>query len=71
MAHTFDTKQDAIEAGYTTASRTADKDISGPNSFGYDFENTDGRKTVTVWLRKARNKAGGTGAFIPMYPPEK
>lgn len=66
---TFDTKQDALKAGYTQPGKN-DKDISGSPYFGYDFERADGKRTVTVHLKKARNAGGGIGAFLPMYPPD-
>ena len=70
MQHTFKTMTDALGAGYTLPSSN-DKDISGPNSFGYDFEDTDGRQTVTVNLTEERNKIGGTGDCCAMFPPSQ
>lgn len=70
MSHEFKTKADAIAAGYRSVNRHNDKDISGPGSFGYDFQNEQGETSVTVWLTEVKNKGGGIGAFIPMYPPK-
>ena len=70
MSHEFKTKADAIAAGYRSPNRTKDKDTSGPDSFGYSFENDDGEETVTVWLTEAINKVGKKGAFVVMYPPK-
>lgn len=71
MSHTFNTLQEALDAGYRTVNRRADKDTSGPNSFGYSYENDEGEETVTVWIEQERNKAGRLGAFRPMYPPKE
>ncbi len=67
--HTFKTKRDAIEAGYRQPG-ASDRDVSGPNSFGYDFEDAEGNQTVDVYLSKVRNKGGGIGAVLPMFPPK-
>jgi hypothetical protein len=70
MSHTFATKEDAIAAGYRPVNRKTAKDTSGPNSFGYDFQDSEGNETVTVWLTEEKNKLGQKGCFLPMYPPK-
>lgn len=66
----FKTTADAIRAGYRPVNRKTDRDISGPNSFGYDYRDEDSNETVTVWLTEEKNKLGRKGAFRPMYPPK-
>ncbi len=65
----FKTKQDAINAGYIPVNRKVDKDVSGHNFFGYDFENTKKEKSVMIYLTDVRNKIGDLGAYSPMFPP--
>lgn len=69
MIHEFDTFAEAIAAGYERKGKQ-DKDTSGPQSFGYSYQNQEGRKTVTVWFRKEKNQMGQDGCFLPMYPPK-
>ena len=69
MGPTFQTMQQAMDAGYTRVNRKTDKDISGGRSFGYNWQNPSGQKTVDVYITEAKNKGGGTGAVCPMYPP--
>ena len=71
MSHTFDTKRDALDAGYTTVNVLRDRDVSGHRYRGYDFERDDGLATVDVWLNKERNKGGGLGCVAIMYPPQQ
>ena len=66
---TFDTLQNALDAGYTTVNPKQDKDISSGRSFGYDWQNQKGQKTVDIYLRQEKNKGGRLGAVKPMYPP--
>lgn len=70
MAHNFKTKQDALAAGYRPVNRRTDADISGPRQFGYQFRNSAGEETVTVWLSEEPNQIGQPGAFLPLYPPQ-
>lgn len=69
MKTTFDTLQDAINAGFRPVNQTTDKDVTQRPYRGYDFENSDGQETVDVWLRNERNKAGGKGCIRAMFPP--
>lgn len=69
MGPTFDTMQQALDAGYSRVNRKTDKDVSGGRSFGYDWQNVSGQKTVDVWIKEAKNKGGKIGAVCPMYPP--
>ena len=70
MKNTFKTLFEAIGAGYTKVSHSTDKDISGGSYFGYQYQNEQGEKTVTVWLTDEKNNIGGLGCFLPMYPPQ-
>lgn len=74
---TFATQAQAIAAGYRRARPNAavnpDRDVSGPRSRGYIFEEAgSGRRTVTVWFTDERSCAPGNprGCFAPMFPPE-
>jgi hypothetical protein len=71
LRHSFKTLTDAINAGYTPVNRRQDRDISGPDSYGYEYERADGTKSVVVWLTEERNKMGQYGAFLAMFPPKE
>jgi hypothetical protein len=74
MKHQFATKQDALDAGYRSVVRhgqSKDKDTSGQDSFGYDFEDAEGNQTVTVWFTEELNKMGQKGSFVAMFPPKQ
>ena len=68
MKTRFRTIQEALDAGFEMPGG-GDRDVSGPNSFGYDFERGE-RRTVTVSFSEERNKGGGKGALMAMFPPE-
>jgi hypothetical protein len=70
MERSFKTLQEALDAGYRLVNRKTDKDISGFNSFGYDYQNQDGEETVTVWFSEELNSMKKPGCFRPMYPPK-
>lgn len=70
MNHRFETLQDALAAGYTLPSRQYDKDVSGPNSFGYDYEDDNGNRTVDVYFTKDLNRMRQPGCVRPMFPPQ-
>lgn len=72
--HRFKTKAEAVESGYRLVVRhgpNRDKDVSGHNSFGYDFEDAEGNRTVTVWFSEETNQGKTKGAFLPMFPPKQ
>lgn len=69
--HRFNTKQDALDAGYKPVNRKTDKDISGVDSFGYNFQNKEGDETVTVWISEELRMSGQKGYAVPMYPPKQ
>jgi hypothetical protein len=71
MTHQFRTYAEAVEAGYRRPNRKTDRDTSGPNSFGYSYENADGERTVAVGFSEERNKLGQLGCVVPMYPPRE
>lgn len=71
MRPTFDTLTDALAAGWRPAKRGVHKDISGPNSFGYTFEDVDGTRSQGVWFRKDLNQMKQPGCVRPMFPPER
>jgi hypothetical protein len=71
LRHNFKTFADAINAGYEYVDRHTDHDISGPDSYGYEYERADGTKSVVVWLTEERNKMGQYGAFLAMFPPKE
>lgn len=71
---TFKNLEEAINKGYRTVNRKTDFDIStesSPNTFGYDFKNPNGEKTIDVFLSEVKNRMGNKGVYIPMYPPDK
>lgn len=69
MNTNFKNLAEAEAAGFMQVNRSTDKDISGQGSFGYRFENGDGAKSVSVFLREELNQMRQPGAVIPMYPP--
>lgn len=69
MKHEFKTLQNALEAGYTLPNKKADTDISGSLYHGYDYQNENGEKTVTVYFSEEKNRGNGTGCYRPMFPP--
>jgi len=69
MNTNFKTLAEAEAAGFVQVNRDTDKDISGPHSFGYRFENSDGKRSVSVFLGEELNQMRQPGAVIPMYPP--
>lgn len=71
MEHTFETEKQAIEAGYRPVNRKTDHDVSGGSYYGYQYENPEGERTVTVSLTEELNKGGGKGCYLPMYAPKK
>jgi len=64
----FNSKVDAIAAGYRPVNRKTDRDSSGHPYYGYDFQDSDGNNSVTVWIVTPGDRVG---KFIPMYPPTK
>jgi len=68
--HKFKNKKEAVQAGYRQPG-SDDEDVSGPNSFGYVFEDKQGNQTVDVWLTDVENEIGGNGAILPMFPPRE
>ena len=69
MNTNFKNLQEAVAAGFTPVNRAGDKDVSGINSFGYRYENSEGQRSVSVWLAEELNQMRRPGAVIPMYPP--
>ena len=61
MEHEFRNIREALDAGYRLV-RKIDKDVSGACSFGYDYMDSDGNYTVSVWFTD-------TGKFRAMFPP--
>ncbi len=72
----FDTKQDALDAGYETINRNdpSVRDTSGADKFGYDFTQYDSdgrilRESVDVSLRQSVQPSGKLGTVAIMWPP--
>lgn len=71
MNTTFKKIEDAIRAGFRRVDRGTDKDVSGRHSYGYEFEDEEGHRTVTVWFTEEKNQIGAFGCVIPMFPPKE
>lgn len=81
--HDFETKQDAVDAGWIPARRIRitdtepaifSRDCSPGNSFGYDFEMVEtqldeGERRVTCVLAKSETVWFANGKCTQMYAP--
>jgi len=67
----FKTLDDALAAGWTLAKRGVHQDVSGFNSFGYQYKDGNGRRTVGVWFSEDLNQMRQPGCIRPMFPPEE
>ncbi len=63
----FKTIKEALKAGYSKVQK-GDLDISGPNSFGYQFQRGE-QKTEMIFLSQQKSRMGHLGAYCPMFTP--
>lgn len=47
--------------------RKSDKDVSGGNSFGYDFISKNGKRSQTITFSKEVNRMGTFGCCMEMF----
>ena len=69
MSAQFKTYAEAAAAGYTKANKHNSQDVSGGKWFGYDFKDSDGNKSVDVYLTEEKNRMNTKGCVVPMFPP--
>lgn len=62
----YSTFQEAQADGWRRVNRKADRDISGGNSFGYQYQ-SDGQTSTTIALTNERNTMGRLGCFVEMF----
>lgn len=65
----YATFQDAQADGWRRVNRRTDLDISGGNSFGYEYQSPDGQRSTTIMLTQERNKLGTFGCVAQMFRP--
>ena len=63
----YATFQDAQADGWRRVNRRTDRDISGGNLFGYEYQSPDGEESTTITLTQERNKIGGLGCCVEMF----
>ena len=66
----FKTVQEALENGYRLVNKNNDRDISGNNSFGYQYDNGK-EKSEMIFFSTLKDRMGRLGAYLPMFPPNK
>lgn len=65
MMPRFATVAEAIAQGYTRPVKGQDKDVSGPNNYGYVYEDSEGHRTIAVWI----DDDSQAGKVIALFPP--
>lgn len=63
----YATFQEAQADGWRQVNRKTDRDISGENFFGYEYQSPDGQESTTIRLTQERNKIGRLGCFVEMF----
>jgi hypothetical protein len=64
---TYATRAEAEADGWRSIDRRTDRDVSGGNFMGYEYESPDGQRSVMVWFTAEQNKIGKFGCFAPMF----
>lgn len=65
MMPRFTTVGEAIAQGYRMPVRGQDQDVSGPNNFGYVYQDPEGHRTIAVWI----DDDSQVGKVIALFPP--
>jgi hypothetical protein len=63
----YTTIEEAQADGWRRVNRKTDRDISGGNYFGYEYQSPDGQTSTTISLSMERNKIGGLGCCAQMF----
>lgn len=63
----YATFQEAQADGWRQVNRKTDRDISGGNSFGYEYQSPDGQASTTITLTQERNSIGKLGCYVEMF----
>jgi hypothetical protein len=63
----YATFQEAQADGWRRVNRKTDRDISGGNFFGYEYQSPDGQYSTTITLTQERNKIGQLGCCVKMF----
>jgi hypothetical protein len=63
----YATLQEAEADGWRRVNRRGDRDVSGGNSFGYEYQSPGGQTSATITLTQERNKIGMLGCCVQMF----
>jgi hypothetical protein len=63
----YTTFQEAQADGWRRVNHKADRDISGGNSMGYEYEAPNGQASTTITLTQERNRIGTLGCCVQMF----
>ena len=63
----YATFQQALDDGWRRVNRKTDRDISGENFFGYEYQSPDGQSSTTITLTQERNSIGKLGCHVEMF----
>lgn len=59
--------QEAQADGWRRVNRKTDRDISGGNYMGYEYEAPNGQVSTTITLTQERNRIGQLGCCVEMF----
>jgi hypothetical protein len=63
----YATFQEAQADGWRRVNRKTDRDVSGGNSIGYEYQSPNGQISTTIILTQERNKIGQLGCCVQMF----
>ena len=63
----YATLQEAQANGWRRVNRKTDRDVSGGNFFGYEYQSPNGQKSTTITLAQERNRIGQLGCCVEMF----
>jgi hypothetical protein len=62
----YATFQEAHADGWRRVNRKTDRDISGGNFFGYEYQSPEGQTSTTINLTQEHNNIGTLGCCVEM-----
>ena len=63
----YATLQEAQADGWRRVNRKTDRDISGANYMGYEYQSPEGKASTTITLTQERNRIGQLGCCVEMF----
>jgi hypothetical protein len=63
----YNTIVEAEADGWRRVNRKKDRDVSGGNYMGYEYQSPDGETSTTIVLSKERNRIGTMGCCVEMF----